>query len=377
MARAWHRGAAAGFAQSLEGLNQPVEIQSRRTYAHRFWSDESGRTLEYDSSQHGTRVLFNLLSLADGGIEALPEAMWKRADPFESYKPVSSSSREPEAGAHLDFMRAKRPQRGFSRKSMLDFTNKHGLLGLFYERYSGPILPNHKVWVAPNAIIEKGGRLRDVDPVTTGKDNLEKLLHKRLGPSPMTGKKVRLDFDFDLALPRELGFMARNALSQFRGLKATSEAFEPGIFPWEEVEELFGCYVILDKYSHSGVTLLSTREPLYWWKYELDSFPSLEDQKAKYGFSLESINERLAGGVAPRGYLNDQGQPERGWRCPYLLKAMYLMLYLDLTGGREIRRCQRSSCQGYYRAGPQSSSKYCSKRCANAASTRIGRGQEP
>jgi hypothetical protein len=376
MVQAWHRGSAVGFAQSIVGLGQPPEIQPRRSYAHRFWSDERSRPLEYERSLHGSSRLFNLLSATDGGIEAWPGTSWKRADPFESYKPVSSS-RQPKAGAHLDFMNAQQPRGQFSRKAMLDFTDKHGLLGLFYERYSSPLLPNHKSWVAPNAVIDERGTLQEVDPATTGKERLEELLHKRYGLSPKTSEKMNLDIDSDLALPRELGFLAKDPLSQFRPPKATSETFEPEIVSWEEVKDLFGCYVVLDRYSHSGVTLLSTREPLFWWRYELDSFPSLEHQKEEHGFALEYINERLADGVSTRGYLNHRGRPERGWRCPYLLKAMYLMLYLDLTGGSEIHRCQKSGCQMYYRAGPQSSSKYCSVKCANAASTRMGRGQEP
>ena len=125
------------------------------------------------------------------------------------------------------------------------------------------------------------------------------------------------------------------------------------------------------------MTLLSTREPIFWWEMELENFPSGERLTAEYGYSLGVINSYIAKSVSPRGYLDEQGQSERGFRCPYLLKALYLMLYLDVTGGREIRRCKRSSCQTYYRAGPQSNSKYRSQRCANAASTRLGRGQEP
>ncbi len=146
---------------------------------------------------------------------------------------------------------------------------------------------------------------------------------------------------------------------------------------WEEVEELYGCYVVLDMFSDSGVTLLSTRESLFWWERELKSFPPKKRLTADYGFSLRLMNSRMAGSVSPRGYLNEQEQAERGWRCPYLLQAIYLMLYLDVTGGRSIRRCNKSDCQNHYRAGPQSRSKYCSTKCANAASTRMGRGQEP
>jgi hypothetical protein len=159
--------------------------------------------------------------------------------------------------------------------------------------------------------------------------------------------------------------------------KAGTETFESEVTSWGEAKELYGCCVVLDRYSRPGVSFLSTREPLFWWEYELTSFPSREHLAAEYGFSLDYINDRMAGSVSPRGYLDEQGNRERGWRCPYLLKAIYLMLYLDITGGREIRRCKRSGCQNHYRAGEQSRSKYCSQRCANVASTRMGRGQEP
>jgi hypothetical protein len=374
MAQAWHRGVATGFAQSVEGLSQPLEMQPRRAFAHQFWSYEGERPLEYDASQQGTKALFDLLSRADGGIEASPGAMWRRADPFESYKPVSSS-RDPEAGAHLDFMYAseawqqRRPDR---RQVLLSFVNKHGLLGLFPERYSGPILPDHKYWLAPDAVFStREGKLRKVDPATTGKEYLEELLHRR---HPDTEKA---DLGERLAFPHELKFLAKNPISLFGRPRTVSETLESEVVSWEEIKELWGCYVVLDKYSDAGVTLLSTREPLFWWERELNGFPSKERLTAEYGFSLSTISSRMASSVSPRGYLNKHAQAERGWWCPYLLKALYLMLYLDVTGGRSIRRCKRSGCQNYYRAGPQSNSKYCTERCASAASTRMGRGQDP
>lgn len=260
------------------------------------------------------------------------------------------------------------------RNTLLNFANKHGLLGLFYDRYSGPILPAHKHWVAPDAMFGSDKRLHEVDPATTGKERLEQLLHQRHSREA-PDRRARLDDS--LALPGELKFLAKSALSSFGPMQAESEAFEFEVADWEEVKQLYGCYVVLDKHSDSGVTLLSTREPLFWWQMELRSFPPKERLTSDYGFSLDLMNSRMAGSVSPRGYTNERGQAERGWRCPYLLKALYLMLYLDVTGGRSIRRCEKSDCQNHYRAGPQSKSKYCSGRCANAASTRLSRGQEP
>jgi hypothetical protein len=373
MTQAWHRGTAVGFAQSVEGLAQPQEMQPRRAFAHQFWSYEGEGPLEYDASQQGPKALWDLLSRVDGGIEASPEAVWKRADPLESYEPASSS-REPEAGAHLDFMYASeawQQRRSDRRQVLLSFVDKHGLLGLFYERFSGPILPDHKLWVAPDAVFTRGGKLCKVDPTTRGKKCLEELLDRRY---PDTEKTVLGE---RLAFPHELKFLGKNPISFFDRSRAVAEALESEMASWEEVKELWGCYVVLDKYSDSGVSLLSTREPLFWWDGELKRFPSKERLTAEYGFSLDTINSRMAGSVSPRGYLGEHSQAERGWRCPYLLKALYLMLYLDVTGGREIRKCKRGVCQAYYRAGPQSTSKYCTERCANAASTRLQRGQDP
>ncbi len=373
MAQAWHKGDTIGFAQSIQGLSQPPEMQHRRASAYRYCSYESDQPLEYDASRHGTKTLWDLLSHVDGGIEASPEAVWTRADPFRSYRPVSAS-REPEAGAHLDFMNTRRAWERHGPDEALRFANKHGLLGLFYERFSGPILPAHTSWVTPNAGFTKEGRLREVDPATDGKRHLEELLSRRRSPN-RPGEKVRLERG--VALPHELKFLARTPLAPFGFPQAVSEAFESEVVGWEEVKEIYGCYVVPDRYSNSGITILSTREPLFWWENELENFPSEKHLKAEYGFSLGTINRRIAGNVSPRGYVNERGQAERGWRCPSLLKALYLMLYLDLTGGRGIRKCGRSDCQNHYRAGPQSNSKYCSTRCANAASTRKGRGQEP
>jgi hypothetical protein len=88
------------------------------------------------------------------------------------------------------------------------------------------------------------------------------------------------------------------------------------------------------------------------------------------------LNRELMG-MAPYVSTNEDGQYERGWRCPSLLRDMYLMLYLDLTGGSTIRECASWDCPKAFRAGPQNRTIYCSTRHANRASTRMGRGQKP
>jgi hypothetical protein len=88
------------------------------------------------------------------------------------------------------------------------------------------------------------------------------------------------------------------------------------------------------------------------------------------------LNQYLEG-VSPRAFIGEDGNLERGWRYRSLLQAMHVMLFLDLTGGATIKKCQSRGRPNYFRVGPQGKSKYCSRRCANRASTRTGRGQEP
>jgi hypothetical protein len=53
------------------------------------------------------------------------------------------------------------------------------LLGLFYKVYSPPILPEGKIFVAPEGVIDKHGRLRRVDPMSRGVEILLDLLHRQ------------------------------------------------------------------------------------------------------------------------------------------------------------------------------------------------------
>jgi hypothetical protein len=177
-----------------------------------------------------------------------------------------------------------------------------------------------------------------------------------------------------LALPHELKFLPKG-LTALRPPDPLGESLEPDPATWEDVQAQYGCYVVLDEYARSGVSVLSTREPVFWWEVELENFPSGELLPARE-VSAGALNTHLSG-VSPYAYLGEDGTLQRAWRCPSLLQAMYFMLYLDLTGGRSVRKCGSAGCGKYYLAGLHSRSKYCSARCANRASTRLGRGQEP
>lgn len=57
-----------------------------------------------------------------------------------------------------------------------------------------------------------------------------------------------------------------------------------------------------------------------------------------------SLNSHLQY-VSPYVFVGEDGKLERGWRCDSLLQAMYLMFYLDRTGGNNIKKCQSRAAQ--------------------------------
>ncbi len=128
----------------------------------------------------------------------------------------------------------------------------------------------------------------------------------------------------------------------------------------------------------TGVSVLCTREPLTRWGHSFAFFPSgdtpVEQLVNNEGFP--SFNAFLEE-VSPRVVIGEDGNLDRSWYCRSLIQAMYVMLYLDLTGGNTIRTCQSGGCPNSFRVGSQYKSKYCSERCANRASTRMRRGQGP
>lgn len=177
-----------------------------------------------------------------------------------------------------------------------------------------------------------------------------------------------------IALPSEMRFAPRS-LSPDR----IEWSVEPGeLVPWEDVRKYFGALLILDEEAPDGVSVLCRREPLRRWEVSFRFFPSgapsgdMELDSDSYVFLNSYLED-----VSPRSLVGKDGNLERRWRYRSLLQAMYVMLFLDLTGGTTIKKCQSRGCPNYFRAGPQIRSKYCSTRCANRASTRKGRGQKP
>ncbi len=348
-------------------------------------------------------------------IEAAPGATWKRFSPFDSYQPTGKA-RALKAGPHLHFLRLKclwkRHQEGrfklpheslrqteawykhlrqtkpvrdilkeseLYRKALILFAQEYGLVGAFEEDFlDTPVLPDRKTLVAPEAMIDEQGRLRQVDPATKGKELLLGVLEPTgyfsAGHSRPPDENERRAAYAMMALPSEMRF-ASGRLS----LNSIEWSVEPGeLVPWEDIRKYFGALLLLDDRAPDGISILCRREPLSRWEASFRFFPSgapsgdVELDDDSYVFLNSYLED-----VSPRALIGKGGNLERRWRYRSLLQAMYVMLFLDLTGGTTIKKCQSRGCPNYFRAGSQIRSKYCSTRCANRASTRIGRGQEP
>lgn len=62
------------------------------------------------------------------------------------------------------------------------------------------------------------------------------------------------------------------------------------------------------------------------------------------------------------------------WDVPDLLSAMYTMIYMDLLGGKTIRKCRNESCSKWFSVyGNDDRKIYCSSRCANTQAKRMER----
>jgi hypothetical protein len=309
-------------------------------------------------------------------VEAAPNARWKRFTPFEAYRPTSKT-REVQA-PHLMFLKLKsiwavQPEgrsypMDLAYKALIWFAKNYGFLGTLEEDYflQSPVIPEGKTLIAPEAVIDDRGRLRRVDPATEGKELLRDLLAS-------TRRYVRKEHS-RITLPSEIKLISKTPNVNS---KAQLNREPRQLVPWEMVREDYRALMILDEESYTGVSVLCTREPISRWWRALYFFPSGETlDDIIRDESPNTLNFYLQG-ASPGVILGEAGNVERGWRCRNLLQAMYVMLYLDLTGDNAIRRCQSRGCPGYFHVGSQITTVYCSKKCANRASTRMGRGQEP
>jgi hypothetical protein len=300
-----------------------------------------------------------------GYLEAVPGAPWRRASPTGYYKPAGKT-RELKAGPHLDFLRLKglmESDREAFDEELISFANKYGLLGLFHKNYSPPILPARKLWVAPEAVIADDGELRHVDPATEGTDLLLDLLDEQgyfdMEGSPYGSRREKREAAraTKVAMPSEVTFLRKSSRGSWRG---DPTGYELGTAPlvWEEAKDSCGGLLVLTEDTSSRVGVLSTREhtDLSGWRTVLLDFPS-EDFRLDSKVLRAALNSRLSG-VSPYSQEKEE-EMDRGWRCSSLLEAMYLMLWLDMTGGRSVVKCRARGCPNWFRQGSQPDSIYC------------------
>jgi hypothetical protein len=259
-------------------------------------------------------------------------------------------------------------------KALDVFASKYGLLGLFRHEHSSPILPEGKSFVAPEAVIERG-RLSLVDPASEGVDLLNEALNQS---TPRDWEPWPDDYQEIMAMPEEVRFAEKDAFRT--DPEMGGHALRPTPYrSWEEVKEPYRALFVLDVQAPRLTSLLFRKESVFFWKTELKNLsppPARNDsldRKAGYARYLSGWLRD----VSPTAIVGAGGQLEQSWRCSTLLEAVYLMLYLDLTGGSELRKCARQTCSNYFRLGSQGGSLYCSNKCTSLATTHRGRGQEP
>jgi len=291
-------------------------------------------------------------------VEASPGARWKRLKPFDLYRP-SEGGRDAEAGPHLTFLRLKRFAQETPRLleiSITMFVERYGLLGVFQSIYlPEPALPKGKLLVAPEAVLERSGTLRKVDPATDGVSLLV-TAQEELGLfDGLLGQLPRRAWSYSVAQPEEARFIAPGKPGQSRK-----------VIPWQKVRQEFGGLFVL---TEAGISLVCTREPLLYWEVHLENFPTPEELLGAQHIRLPGVETVFAP--------DEDGYLHQGWTCDSLLSAMRLMLCLDLSGESTVQKCGSLGCPNYFRAGPYSRARYCSSRCASRASTRMARDQEP
>ncbi len=329
-------------------------------------------------------------------IEATPDAAWARTDPFRAYRPVVDRGGRSDPSPHETFSKladmalesdpTDKETKLFHMAVKL-FANRYGLLGVFREEFGAPLLPGREVsisvHIAPDTVVDRNGKLRGIDPATEGKWLQEKrmlhfdevMLAMRGEPPPHPG-----DYLFEpeqLIMPNELRFQkTKQDFVQTGIARLPSDRNHDEMFTYEEVQRRYGVRVVYDPLNEdTGVSVISTREPVSMWRQMLFNFaPPLY---------LEILNRHLED-VRPLLVVDKDGEATSSWTCPSLLKAVHLMRYLDLVAGVKMQRCQAPGCREYFRVGPRSrESLYCppppgkkQSKCASRASSAMYRERQ-
>jgi hypothetical protein len=331
-------------------------------------------------------------------VEATPDAQWAKTDPFGTYEPAGDRGRwSKKQLPHETFRKLADMAPEFSvscegagafSRAVEGFANCYGMLGLLRDDLGTPLLPGsgERVTpsVAPDAMIDETGRLHDIDPATDGKRLLEELINEldrriyaERGELHLW-KREELDLSRStLVWPEELRFQ-KPALD-FTPLAISwtlPELNHDEIFSYEDAQDRYGVRVVFDPWADAGVSLISTREPVRKWRDELRGFAR--------DVSWEDLDRRLEGGIRPRAVPGKDRREAEHWYCATLLKAIYLMRYLDLNSGTKMLKCQAPDCLEYFRVGPRSRPrKYCppppgkkESRCTSRASSAMYRKRE-
>lgn len=319
-------------------------------------------------------------------IEAHSDAIWERHEPFGGYE-----ARGRHDGPHSECLNLLERR---TAAGMVDFANKHGLLGAFSRYYRDrPVLPAGKFFVAPEAVFVQG-RLVTIDPKTEGMaligpgGKLDELLDGEqatreriialLKYGPFVWTRVPEE---QVAMPSEVSFVRTAADAPTPVPDRPYKAI-----PWGRAREGFEGLLVLDPQSPTMVSVLCRSETVGMWLYllgmfQLACFPEpggdAEDEM------IQEINLEIAG-ASPYLTRSEDGRYERNWRCQDLLQSLYLMLFLDATADREIRKCQAPGCPYYFRVGKHDKArKYCphpepgkASRCGSRATSRRNRDRQ-
>jgi hypothetical protein len=305
-------------------------------------------------------------------IEATPDAVWMRTDPFRDYRPVVDRVAGGKPTPHERFstlanMALKADQDDIwseqFHKAMKLFADRHGLLGWFREEFGMPLLPEREVGllvlVAPDTIIDRYGRLREIDPATEGKYFQEqRMLHRDEVWTMLYGQPPPRPEDYvlepeELILPCELRF--RRQAADFVRTGYSRRLLYPSpsrTFTYEEIRHRYGLRLVYDpQNANTGVSVISTREPVSVWRQRLRNLA--EPPHENY------LNVKLEG-VSPMVVRRTDGEDAGSWSCSSLLEAVHLMQFLDSIHGVRMQRCQAPDCYDFFRVGPRSKPRlYC------------------
>jgi len=307
-------------------------------------------------------------------LQAVRGATWTRADPFAFYH-SHPAKREIKAGPHSTFLELRKLFLGKDGRYIRAadvFADSYGLLGLFHHNYSAPILPKHKRYISPEAVIENG-RLEPVDPTSQGLELVAKAVNDSRPPSWRQFTKAD---HIIVALPEEVRFAAKD---RFRYPDDPSgRPLSPSkLESWDEARTGYEALFLFDPERRVKSSVLVRSESIFAWESVLLDFPVPPlDTEERWPFWARILNEWLVD-ISPMLTFGEDGRLTPTLRCNTLLQAMYLMLWLDLIRGSELRECGCHDCASYYRVGPQTNSKYCSEKHAYRAAKRMQRGQIP